>query len=130
MEEPQRSKILGHYEVIAKPGGQWDLTIDRFKANLEAGADFIDVMAVEGALLLGSEGQTMDNLAFLVSALMAREAQWTKRQAGARKKAPVPAKRPRKPVVDATAADVWPDATVFIEGGVAGDADRSDQADI
>lgn len=112
MEEPQRSIVLKNFEMI-KAG--WEEMLDRTRDNLKAGADPLDILAAEGAFLLGTEEQSSENLAFTVAAIAVAEAQRSPRSRGARKAA-VPAKR-RKASVDATTPDPWPDSTVIIEGG-------------
>lgn len=94
MEEPQRSIVDQQFKQF-KEG--WEASLDRTRANLEAKADPLDIIAAEGALLYGQEGMTAENLAFFVAAAMVAEAQKTPKQRGARK-APVAAKKPRKRV--------------------------------
>ncbi len=92
MEDPQRSKILQAFGVLC---GQWDETVARTRENLAAGADDADILAAEGGMLLAHEGQSIDNLAFTLAAVMLKEAKTSPRVRGARKAA-VPAKRQRK----------------------------------
>lgn len=92
MEEPNRSKILKSYEILC---GQWDETVARARENVAAGTDDADIIAFEGGALLAHEGQTIDNLAFTLAAVMLKQAKESPRVKGARKAA-VPAKRPRK----------------------------------
>lgn len=116
MEEPQRSIALKNYEMIAQG---WEAMLDRTRDNMKAGADPIDILAAEGALLFGAEHQTMENLAFTVSAIAVYEAQRSPKSRGARKAA-VPAKR--RKVADPVPGlpEFAPDATMMIDpsGGI------------
>jgi hypothetical protein len=117
MEEPQRSQVLKAYEAHCK---QWEETIDRTRENLAAGAAVEDLIGAEGATLLAVEGWTRENLAFLVGAMMVREASMTRRQAGARKKA-VPAKLPRKVAVASSDRKPLDEAYVLEKLGIGDD---------
>jgi hypothetical protein len=101
MEEPNRSKILKSYEILC---GQWDETVARARENVAAGTDDADIIAFEGGALLAHEGQTIDNLAFTLAAVMLKQAKESPRVRGARKAA-VPAKRPRKKPAEVLAAE-------------------------
>lgn len=89
MEEPQRSIALKNYEMISTG---WEAMLARTRENIQAGSDFLDVLAAEGMFLYSAEGQTSENLAFTVAAIAVYEAQRSPRSRGARKAA-VPAKR-------------------------------------
>lgn len=116
MEEPQRSIVEREFKLLRE---RWEASLDRTRANLAAGADPLDIIAAEGALLYGQEGMSAENTSFFIAGVMVIEAQRTPRQRGAAKKA-VPAKRPRKK------ASPEP----VLEGEVIADVERSDRTDI